>query len=350
MKHFIDFGPQTWLNTPILEYRTKRDSNASMDDLLSKAIFNNFKNPRIRDHKSITRTADRYVNRRIRHKNKEGILTPKFDSVAAKDEYTNEVVDTIFSIIPQLKGSGALTGYTRYALTNRWTNRKQFNGKDLNKLSAAVTEQNTDKQNEILDYFIKKQLINDAAKQNFLSYDDEKKMRNIKSWEGLQKITNPYYNSKSANEFIEADYEKQLEILKKWAMVTLPTTDPSMFVVRYCNNMKFINDQINDAFKLNMKTSADDIDKQITSGKFERDAAAQGLSDSDKQMAREILASLHDTHKDLRDYTPEEIEQHKKEQDARWEKLVGDINAEEDWSQDEDEDEELDCGYSKVKH
>ena len=171
----------------------------------------------------------------------------------------------------------------------------------------------------------------------FLSYDNDKKMRNIEAWRKLKAVTNPFFNKSNAEEFINADRPKQFEILKKWSTVTLPTSDPSMFVVRYCGNKSVIISMIGDAQKTNGKVDADDIQRDLDSGKFEREATAQGITDDDRNILRNIFASVHDTHKDLRDYSPEELLAKQAENDKRWKDMVGDLNAEEDWSQDDDD-------------
>ena len=163
-------------------------------------------------------------------------------------------------------------------------------------------------------------------------------MRNIEAWRKLKAVTNPFFNKSNAEEFINADRPKQFEILKKWGTVTLPTSDPSMFVVRYCGNKSVLISMIGDALKINGKVDADDIQRDLDSGKFEREATAQGITDDDRNILRNIFASIHDTHRDLRDYSPEELLAKQAENDKRWKDMVGDLNAEEDWSQDEDDD------------
>lgn len=336
--HFIDFGPTCWNNrTIITEARTKRSDSDSMDDLLRKAILANFKEARKRPHVSISTDSQRYKERRISKERLEAGLSNRWDSVASTEPYVLNTVNTIFCLIPELKGSGALTGYVRYALTNRWTNRYQFSARDMDKLTEAVQTNNVDRQKDILNYLVDKRKTDKIKAGEFLSYDTDKKLRNIEAWRKLKAITNPYFNKTNAEEFVNADYDKQLEILKKWGMVTLPTSDPSMFVVRFCSTRNLINTMIADSHKTNSKANADDIEKALDSGKFEREAAAQGVTDADKALARSVFAALHDTHKDLRDYSPEELLAKQAENDKRWKEMVGDINAEEDWSQDDDD-------------
>ena len=73
--------------------------------------------------------------------------------------------------------------------------------------------------------------------------------------------------------------------------------------------------------------------------KFEREATAQGITDADRSILRDILLNVHDSHRDLRDYDPDELAAKEEENRKKMQELVGDINAEEDWSQDEDDDE-----------
>ena len=337
--HFIDFGPTCWNNrTIITEARTKRSDSGSMDELLRKALLANFKDIRKRPHVSISPDSQRYKERRISKERAKLNLGNRWDSVASTEPYVIDTVNTIFDMIPQLKGSGAFTGYVRYALTNRWTNRMQFSARDMNKLAEAVQNNDIDRQKDILNYLVDKRKTDKIKAGEFLSYDNDKKMRNIEAWRKLKAVTNPFFNKSNAEEFINADRPKQFEILKKWGTVTLPTSDPSMFVVRYCGNKSVIISMIGDALKINGKVDADDIQRDLDSGKFEREATAQGITDDDRSILRNIFASIHDTHRDLRDYSPEELLAKQAENDKRWKDMVGDLNAEEDWSQDEDDD------------
>lgn len=334
MSHFIDIGPDCWSRRAfITEARTKRDESSSMDELLKNAILNNFKSGRSRIHKGIRRDSERYQNRRISKERAELGLGNRWDSVAATNNYTNEVVDSIFELIPQLKGSGAFTGYVRYSLTNRWPNRFHFNKRDLFKLEEATKNKNTELQTQVLNYLIKKGKINNIAKEKFLSYDTDKQLRNIEAWKNQKAITNTLYNKTNAEKFLQANESEKLNILKDWANNTLVTTDPSTFIVRYCNNMQLVNDMIADAHQVNSKISDDSIDKRLKSGEYERDANLDGVTDEDRAMVRNIFNTIHDTRKDLRDYTPEELD----DQERRWQALFK--NDEEiDWNApDEDE-------------
>lgn len=337
--HFIDFGPMCWNNrTIITEARTKRSDSDSMDELLRKALLANFKDIRKRPHVSISPDSQRYKERRISKERARLNLGNRWDSVTSTEPYVINTVNTIFDMIPQLKGSGAFTGYVRYALTNRWTNRMQFSARDMNKLAEAVQNNDIDRQKDILNYLVDKRKTDKIKAGEFLSYDNDKKMRNIEAWRKLKAVTNPFFNKSNAEEFINADRPKQFEILKKWGTVTLPTSDPSMFVVRYCGNKSVLISMIGDALKINGKVDADDIQRDLDSGKFEREATAQGITDDDRNILRNIFASIHDTHRDLREYSPEELLAKQAENDKRWKDMVGDLNAEEDWSQDEDDD------------
>lgn len=338
--HFIDFGPTCWNNrTIITESRYKRSDDTSMDELIHRAMLANFKSERKRPHVSISTDSQRYKERRISKERLEKGEGNRWDSVASTEPYVIDTVNTIFNLIPQLKGSGALTGYIRYALTNRWTNRYQFSARDMDKLAAAVQANDVNKQKDILSYLVDKRKTDKIKAGDFLSYDNDKKMRNIEAWRKLKAITNPYFNKANAEEFINAEEPKQIEILKKWGMVTLPTSEPSALVVRYCSNKNVFNAMTKDAHKINGKVDAEDIQKDFDSGKFEREATAQGVTDADRSILRDILLNVHDSHRDLRDYDPDELAAKEEENRKKMQELVGDINAEEDWSQDEDDDE-----------
>lgn len=101
----------------------------------------------------------------------------EFDTVDSN--YTNEVVNSIFELLPHLKQSNALVYYIRYALTNSSPTRR---GK-----------------------------------------------------------TNPYYNATSAKEFLDQDDNEKLSTLKQWAAATLPRTEPSALLVKYCD--RFLTDE-----------------------------------------------------------------------------------------------------------
>ena len=74
------------------------------------------------------------------------------------------------------------------------------------------------------------QLLNEARKKNFLSYDKEKKLRNIEAWRKQKAITNPLFNLKSAQEFLDADKNTQFKIFKEWVDATLPNTAPQQII------------------------------------------------------------------------------------------------------------------------
>ena len=353
MPHFIDIGPDCWSRRTIIsEARKPRNSDISMDEMLKNAIIANFKDARKRDHKGINKTdSSRYIKRRISAEREKLNLGNRWESVAAKDDFTNDVVDVIFHLIPQLKGSGAFTGYVRYALTNRWTNRFHFNKRILAKLKIAVENDDESLQERVLNDLIADGKISDQAKSEFSSRSKEKKLNTITAWENQKAITNMYYNKANATAFLEADEPGQLAILKKWGTVTLPTTDPSTFIVRYCNNMQFVQEMIDDTHQSNIKVSDDSIDKQLSSGKLARQAEADGITDDDRAILKDILAHLHDNHRDIRDYSSEEIDT----QNKKWKDLFDgeDINKEEDWSNvdwdAEDEDEEIRNPYGVLK-
>lgn len=336
--HFIDFGPTCWNNrTIITEAKSKIDNDASMDDIIHKALLANFKSARTRPHKSISIDSKRYKIRRISPERAKLNIGNKYESVASTEPYILDTVNTIFALMPQLKDSGALTGYVRYALTNRWVNRPQFNARDLNKLEEAVNNNDVDRQKDILIALIDKRKTDKTKAGEFLSFDNDKKLRNIAAWRKLKLITNPYFNKQSAEEFVNADQKKQFKILKKWGMVTLPTTTPSAIVVRYCSNVNLFTTMINDAQHINDDKGKTDIDKDLYNDKFEREATKQGVSEVDRKFMRNLLASIHDTHKDLRDYSPDELLNMQKDQEKRWNDMFDSSNI--DWSKDDDDDE-----------
>ena len=274
----------------------------------------------------------------------------KFDSVAATDDFTDDVVAALFKLITDLKGSNAMTGYVRYGLTNRWTNRFHFTKPQLDKLQAAVEGDDESKQNDVLDLLISNHKINEQAKANFLSYDKEKKLRNIEAWRKQPAITNMYYNRQNAMQFLNADKNKQLSILKQWSTVTLPTTDPSYTTVKFCIDTDYVQNTINYAYKINKKLDDDSIDRALNSGALDRQARADGITDADKSMFREIIKTLRDTHSDIRDLTSDEIDR----ENDRWKEMFGDedINKEEDWSNVNwgDEDEEIHDVYKALNY
>ena len=296
-----------------------------MNKTLNEAIVANFKGNRVRAHKTIRSDSKRYTERRIGKNRTEN----RWDSVAATDDYTNNVVNIIFNLIPELKGSGAFTGYVRYALTNRWPNRFHFNKKIINNLTKIVNDNNVEVLEQTLSHLVYTKKIDLAEKNKFLNGDNNDRLQILENWKIKKAITNPYYNADSAAEFINAEKNKQLEILKRWSTVTLPTTTPSTFVVRYCIDNSNVNNMISDAQSLHSSVDDNSIDEQIKNGRFERDAIECGITKEDKQLFRNIMAALHDSHRDIRDFTSDEIDECNRE----WSNIIGDdLYKEEDWS------------------
>ena len=297
-----------------------------MNQLLNDAILTNFKGSRIRAHKQIKSDSKRYTTRRIGKNRTEN----RWDSVSANDDYTNDVVNAIFNLIPDLKGSGAFTGYVRYSLTNRWPNRFHFNKKTINSLIDYVNSNNNEKELEILNHLVFTGKISKNDKVSFLSNNVEKKNQILLEWKTKKAITNKLYNKDNALEFLNADKQQQLKILMHWSTITLPTTTPSAFIVKYCLDSQSINNMINTAQEVHTNVDDDSIDRQLKNGKFEKDAIIDGITDEDKQLFRKIISALHDSHKDIRDCTSKELDEYNNE----WNNLLDgdDLYKEEDWS------------------
>ena len=217
----------------ILNEARKKFSDAYYD------MLSHNKQIRHRNYKPINSDSQRYKERRIHPERKKHELGNKFDSMSNPDGIESQVTAIIFNWIP-FKDPTILQ-YIRYSLTNRWSNRFHFNKIYLDKLQAAVEGDNTTQQNKILDLLISKHKINDQAKANFLSYDKEKKLRNIEAWRKQKAITNPLFNLISAQEFLNADKNTQFKIFEKWVDVTLPNTAPQQYIkhmIEQINNNK----------------------------------------------------------------------------------------------------------------
>ena len=94
---------------------------------------------------------------------------------------------------------------------------------------------------------------------------------------------------------------------------------------------------INDAPRINDDKGKTDINKDLDNDRIERDAKKEGVSEADRKFMRNLLASVHDTHKDLRDYSPDELLNMQKDQEKRWNDMFDSSNI--DWSKDDDDDE-----------
>lgn len=174
---------------------------------------------RKRVHKPISPDSDRYTNRRISKQKVEWGVGNMFETMhdtGLKKQVANTILgwfDTLPVTIQQ---------YIRYDITNLRTNRFKFNHGWLDKLRIAVINNNTQKQQTILNIFTTKNVIDQQTANTFLTQSPDEQLQTIEKWGNIKAQTNPLFNDNAAREFLESDANTQMKIFKRWIVNTLP--------------------------------------------------------------------------------------------------------------------------------
>lgn len=205
----------------VLEARTR---NADISNIVNNAL-NNIQT-RKRVHKPISPDSDRYTNRRINKQRVERGVGNKFETMydtGLKKQVANTILGW-FDILPT-----TMQQYIRYDITNLRTNRFKFNHGWLDKLRIAVTNNNTQKQQAILNIFTTKNVIDQQTANTFLTQSPDEQLQTIEEWRNIKAQTNPLFNDDAAREFLESDANTQMDIFKQWVANTLPGSTGQTF-------------------------------------------------------------------------------------------------------------------------